>query len=121
PGPSVCRRLSPGPNWCAPSPRRWSVDAAATPQAARPERRRSRRFADGCPRAPTGAPRTRGGGALTVLLRRFVFHNFGLKVASLAAAVVLWGLIATEPELETTLSVPVEFHNVPKDLEVLSD
>ena len=58
---------------------------------------------------------------MIALLRHFVFHNFGLKVASLAAAVVLWSLIATEPELETTITVPVEFHNVPKDLEVLVD
>ncbi len=55
------------------------------------------------------------------LLRRYVFHNFGLKVLSLAAAVVLWSLMATEPELETTISVPIEFHNTPKDLEVIAD
>ena len=54
-------------------------------------------------------------------LRRYVFHNFGLKLLSLAAAVVLWSLMATEPELETTISVPVEFHNAPKNLEVISD
>ncbi|HYM10129.1 MAG TPA: hypothetical protein VEU62_05340 [Bryobacterales bacterium] len=55
------------------------------------------------------------------LLRKYVFHNFGLKALSLAAAVVLWALIAAEPELETSISVPVEFHNVPKDLEVIAD
>ncbi len=58
---------------------------------------------------------------MIALLRSFLFHNFGLKLASLAAAVVLWSLIASEPELETTVSVPVEFHNMPKDLEVVSD
>ena len=53
--------------------------------------------------------------------RRYVFHNFGLKALSLAAAVVLWALIAAEPELATSVSVPIEFHNVPKDLEVILD
>lgn len=56
-----------------------------------------------------------------IWLRKYVFHNFGLKALSLAAAVVLWALIAAEPELETSISVPVEFHNVPKDLEVIAD
>jgi YbbR domain-containing protein len=54
-------------------------------------------------------------------LRHYVFHNFGLKLISLLAAMVLWALMATEPELETSIAVPVEFHNVPKDLELLSD
>ena len=55
------------------------------------------------------------------LLQRYVLHNLGLKLISLAAAVVLWALIAAEPELETAITVPVEFHNVPKDLELASD
>ncbi len=55
------------------------------------------------------------------LLRGYVFHNFGLKLLSLVAAVALWGLLATEPEMETTISVPVEFHNAPKDLELMTD
>lgn len=54
-------------------------------------------------------------------LRRYVFQNFALKVASLSAALLLWGLLATEPELETSISVPVEFHNAPKDLEIIPD
>lgn len=55
------------------------------------------------------------------LLRRYVFHNFGLKLLSLAAAALLWALIATEPGLETSVTVPIEFHNTPKDLEIISD
>lgn len=55
------------------------------------------------------------------ILQRYVFRNIGLKLVSLAAAVVLWTLIATEPEMETSINVPVEFHNVPKDLEILAD
>ena len=58
---------------------------------------------------------------MIALLQRYLFQNFGLKALALAAAVLLWGLMATEPELETAVSVPVEFHNMPKDLEVLLD
>lgn len=54
-------------------------------------------------------------------LRSFIVHNFGLKLLSLSTAFVLWALIATEPELETSISVPVEFRNVPADLETSSD
>jgi hypothetical protein len=53
--------------------------------------------------------------------RRYVWHNIGLKLVSLAAAIVLWGLGVAEPALETTISVPLEFHNVPPDLEILWD
>ncbi|MBI3693931.1 MAG: hypothetical protein HY238_03695 [Acidobacteria bacterium] len=58
---------------------------------------------------------------MIALLQRYLFQNFGLKALALAAAVLLWGLMATGPELETAVSVPVEFRNMPKDLEVLSD
>jgi len=54
-------------------------------------------------------------------LRSFILHNFGLKLLSLSMAFVLWALIATEPELETSINVPVEFRNMPADLEISSD
>lgn len=55
------------------------------------------------------------------LLRRYLLHNLGLKAVSLAAAVVLWAVVGAEPAMETSISVPVEFHNVPQALELLSD
>jgi hypothetical protein len=55
------------------------------------------------------------------LLDRFLLGNLGLKVISLSAAVVLWGLIATEPEMETSVSVPAEFRNAPQNLELLNE
>ena len=55
------------------------------------------------------------------LLRRALFQNLGLKILSLGTAVALWGLIATEPESETSISVPVTFHNSPRQLELISD
>jgi hypothetical protein len=48
-------------------------------------------------------------------------HNLGWKLLSLAAAFLIWVNIASEPELSTVLSAPVEFRNYPKDLEISSD
>jgi diadenylate cyclase len=56
---------------------------------------------------------------LKALLYRLFVYNLGLKLFSIAAAFLLWALIATEPMLETTITVPIEFHNVPQDLEIL--
>jgi YbbR domain-containing protein len=58
---------------------------------------------------------------LIAFLRGVFLHNFGLKALSLCAAFVLWAVISTEPELETFISVPVEFRNMPSDLEFAPD
>ena len=52
---------------------------------------------------------------------RLVFHNFGWKLLSLAIAVVLWALVASEPELSEFATVRLEYRNLPDDLEVSSD
>ncbi len=52
---------------------------------------------------------------------RYILHNLGLKLFSLAAATVLWALTVAEPTMETTVNVPIEFHNAPPDLEILWD
>jgi hypothetical protein len=52
---------------------------------------------------------------------RLVFHNFGWKLLSLAIAVVLWSLVASEPELSTFATVRLEYRNLPDDLEISSD
>jgi YbbR domain-containing protein len=52
---------------------------------------------------------------------RLVFHNFGWKLLSLAIAVVLWALVASEPELSTFATVRLEYRNLPDDLEISSD
>jgi YbbR domain-containing protein len=46
--------------------------------------------------------------------------NIGWKLLSLAAAVALWVSVASEPELATLRSVPVEYKGVPDDLEISS-
>lgn len=54
-------------------------------------------------------------------LQNYVLNNIGLKMLSLAGAVVLWALLGSEPELETSISVPIEFHNMPQALELVSE
>jgi diadenylate cyclase len=48
-------------------------------------------------------------------------HNIGWKLLALAAAVGVWFNIASEPELETIFSAPVEYKNYPRDLEISSN
>ena len=51
---------------------------------------------------------------------RWLTHNLGWKVLSLAAAFLVWWNIANDPDLATFLSAPVQFRNYPKDLEISS-
>lgn len=52
---------------------------------------------------------------------RFFTHNIGWKLLSLVAAFAIWINVASEPELSTILSAPVEFKNYPADLEISSN
>lgn len=54
-------------------------------------------------------------------LRRYVFQNFGLKLLSLFIAVLLWMAVAREPMAEVAITVPIEFHNAPDNLEISSE
>lgn len=55
------------------------------------------------------------------LLRRWLFHNFWLKVLSLLIASALWKAIAPEQEpAEVEVRVPIEFQHVPAHLEISS-
>ncbi len=54
-------------------------------------------------------------------LRKHVFHNFGLKLLSLAIAVGLWLAVTRDPVAEVALNVPIEFHNAPEHLEISSE
>ena len=46
------------------------------------------------------------------------FRHFGLKVLSLALAVLLWGVIAGEETVERGLRVPLELQQFPAGLEL---
>lgn len=52
---------------------------------------------------------------------RLITKNLGWKLLSIAGAFVLWLAVAREPELATSVSVPVEFKNIPDDLDISSD
>jgi YbbR domain-containing protein len=54
-------------------------------------------------------------------LIRLITRNFLWKLLALAAAFGIWLNVANEPELATIVSVPVEYSNFPKDLEISSD
>ena len=50
-----------------------------------------------------------------------VTRNLGWKLLSLAIAVVVWVVVANEPELSTFATVGVKYRNLPDDLEISSD
>jgi hypothetical protein len=50
-----------------------------------------------------------------------VIQNPGWKLLSLAIAVVVWGVVANEPELSTFTTVGVAYKNLPDDMEISSD
>ena len=49
-----------------------------------------------------------------------VTYRFGWKLLSLAVAVLIWVLVASEPELSTFANVPLEYRNLPHNVEVSS-
>jgi diadenylate cyclase len=54
-------------------------------------------------------------------VERYVLHNLSLKLISLALAVGLWLAVMRDPVAEVALEVPIEFHNIPQNLEISSE
>jgi YbbR domain-containing protein len=52
------------------------------------------------------------------LFQRMFVENFGLKLVSLLLAVGLWFVVARDPIAEVEMNVPIEFHNLPENLEI---
>ncbi|MCS7024021.1 MAG: CdaR family protein [Bryobacteraceae bacterium] len=48
-------------------------------------------------------------------------ENLGLKLLSLAVALLLWLALVGEPNTTSAIVVPVQYHNLPKDLEISSE
>jgi YbbR domain-containing protein len=48
-------------------------------------------------------------------------ENIWWKLLALAAAVVIWALVASEPELSTFTTVRLEYKNLPDDLEISAE
>jgi YbbR domain-containing protein len=55
------------------------------------------------------------------VLQRYLWNNWHLKLLSLLLALGLWSQVAREPVAEIAFRVPVEFHNVPENLEIVSE
>jgi hypothetical protein len=51
---------------------------------------------------------------------RVVTNNIGWKLLSLAIALAIWMLVASEPELSTFATTRIEFQNLPNNLELSS-
>ena len=52
---------------------------------------------------------------------RSAVSELGWKLLSLAIALVIWALVATEPELATFANVRLEYKNLPEGLEISSE
>jgi YbbR domain-containing protein len=53
--------------------------------------------------------------------RQHVLHNFGIKLLSIALAVGLWAAVASDPPAEIAVNVPIEFRNIPENLEISTE
>src|SRR3984957_9855228 len=54
-------------------------------------------------------------------LGRVLVSNLGWKLLSLISATAIWALVASEPELSTFVTAPVQYKNMPEDLEISSN
>jgi YbbR domain-containing protein len=54
-------------------------------------------------------------------IQRWVLHNASLKLIALFSAVLLWTAVSREPVIEVGYNLPIEFHEVPEDLEITTE
>src|SRR5262245_31252428 len=54
-------------------------------------------------------------------LRGLLINNLAWKLLSLVVAVLIWALVASEPELATFATVRLEYRNLPDELEISSE
>jgi len=58
---------------------------------------------------------------MIAFFKRYILHNFGLKVLSLLLAAGLWFSLSHEEPAEVALRSPILFQNVPRHLEISSE
>jgi len=54
-------------------------------------------------------------------LKHWVTHNWHLKLVSVGLAAMLWMFVATEASSEIGMEVPLEYRNIPPQLEITGD
>jgi YbbR domain-containing protein len=54
-------------------------------------------------------------------MRRLLLHNIGLKIAALALSILFWKSVASDPQVASFVSVPVQFRGLPEELELSSN
>jgi len=54
-------------------------------------------------------------------MTRALTRNLGWKLLSLSLALLLWLAIIGDPELATSVSVPIQYKNLPRELEISSE
>ena len=52
-------------------------------------------------------------------MKKFLFKNFSLKIASLLLAIILWIIASSRGQSEIFIDVPLEFTNMPSGLEMI--
>ena len=52
-------------------------------------------------------------------MKKFIFKNLGLKLASIILAIVLWFVASSRGQSEIFIDVPLEFMNIPSGLEMI--
>lgn len=54
-------------------------------------------------------------------VRRLILHNWFEKLFSILLAVLLWGAVASETSSEIGMEVPLEYRNIPNEMEITGD
>jgi len=54
-------------------------------------------------------------------MQRWIFNNWFLKIASLCLATLLWAAVSNEASSEIGLEVPIEYRNIPAQMEITGD